>query len=177
MDYKTNSFTDQGGMILIDKDTFCEHIRLCEKAMYSLAFSIVRNDSDAGEIISESIYRAYRNLDTLKNEKSFKPWLLRIVHNTAVEMIRKNTKIIPMEEMVDISDDSPENDITTRFTVREAVNSLKQPYRTVVVLFYFENLSVSKIAQITSTNMVTIKKQLSRARQMLREILKEDFNV
>lgn len=58
----------------------------------------------------------------------------------------------------------------------EAVNSLKQPYRTVVVLFYYENLSVSKIAQITSTNMVTVKKQLSRARKMLREILKEDFN-
>ena len=58
-------------MILTDKDAFCEHIRLCENAMYSLAFSIVRNGSDAGEIISESIYRAYKNLDTLKNENSF----------------------------------------------------------------------------------------------------------
>ena len=176
MDYKTDGFTNRGGMILTDKDAFCEHIRLCEKAMYSLAFSIVRNDSDAGEIISESIYRAYKNLDTLKNENSFKPWILRIVHNTAVEMIRKNSKIIPMEETPDIPDDSPENDITIRLSVREAVNSLKQPYRTVVVLFYYENLSVSKIAQITSTNIGTVKKQLSRARKMLREILKEDFN-
>ena len=138
---------------MTDKDAFCEHIRLCENAMYSLAFSIVRNGSDAGEIISESIYRAYKNLDTLKNENSFKPWILRIVHNTAVEMIRKNSRIIPMEETPDIPDDSPENDITTSLTVREAVNSLKQPYRTVVVLFYYENLSVSKIAQITNTNV------------------------
>ena len=176
MDYKTNSFTGRGEIILIEKDAFCEHIRLCEKAMYSLAFSIVRNDSDAGEIISESIYRAYKNLDTLKNEISFKPWILRIVHNTAVETIRKNSKIIPMEEMPDIPDNSPEKDITARLTVREAVNCLKQPYRTVVVLFYYENLSVSKISQITSTNMGTVKKQLSRARKMLREALKEDFN-
>lgn len=50
-----------------------------------------------------------------------------------------------------------ENDITTSLTVREAVNSLKQPYRTVVVLFYYENLSVSKIAQITNTNVVAVK--------------------
>ena len=91
-------------------------------------------------------------------------------------MIRKNSRIIPMEETPDIPDDSPENDITTSLTVREAVNSLKQPYRTVVVLFYYENLSVSKIAQITNTNVVAVKKQLSRARKMLREILKEDFN-
>ncbi len=176
MDYKSDGFTDRGGMILTDKDAFCEHIRLCEKSMYSLALSIVRNDSDAGEIISESIYRAYKNLDTLKNENSFKPWILRIVHNTAVEMIRKNSKIISMGETPDIPDDSSENDITTRLTVFEAVNCLKQPYRTVVVLFYYENLSVSKIAQITNTNMGAVKKQLSRARNMLREILKEDFN-
>ena len=161
---------------MTDKDAFCKHIRLCENAMYSLAFSIVRNGSDAGEIISESIYRAYKNLDTLKNENSFKPWILRIVHNTAVETVRRNSKIIPMDETPDIFDDSPENDITIRLSVREAVNSLKQPYRTVVVLFYYENLSISKIAQITSTNTVTAKKQLSRARKMLRETLKEDFN-
>ena len=176
MDYKTDVFADRGVMILIDKDAFCEHIRLCEKAMYSLAFSIVRNDSDAGEIISESIYRAYKNLDTLKNENSFKPWMLRIVHNTAVEMIRKNSKIITSEETPNIPDDNPENEITARLTIREAVNSLKQPYRTVVVLFYYENLSVPKISQITGATSVAVKKQLSRARKMLREILKEGYN-
>ena len=161
---------------MTDKNEFCENIRLYEKSMYSLAFSIVKNNADAAEVISESILRAYKNIQTLKKADSFKPWILRIIHNTAVEMIRKNSKIIPMEETPDIPDDSPENDITIRLSVREAVNSLKQPYRTVVILFYYENLSVSKIAQITSTNIGTVKKQLSRARKMLREILKEDFN-
>ena len=162
---------------MTDKNEFCENIRLYEKSMYSLAFSIVKNNADAAEVISESILRAYKNIQTLKKADSFKPWILRIIHNTAVEMMRKNSKIIPMEETPDIPDDSPENDITIRLSVREAVNSLKQPYRTVVVLFYYENLSVSKIAQITNTNVVTVKKQLSRARKMLLEILKEDFNV
>ena len=161
---------------MTDKNEFCENIRLYEKSMYSLAFSIVKNNADAAEVISESILRAYKNIQTLKKADSFKPWILRIIHNTAVEMMRKNSKIIPMEETPDIPDDSPENDITIRLSVREAVNSLKQPYRTVVVLFYYENLSVSKIAQITSTNMPAVKKQLSRARKMLLEILKEDFN-
>ena len=176
MDYDTDSFAYRGGLILTDKDAFCENIRLCEKAMYSLAFSIVRNESDAGEIISESIYRAYKNLGTLKNENSFKPWILRIVHNTSVEMIRKNSKIIPTETTLDNTCDSNGEDITVKLAVRDAVESLKQPYRTVVVLFYYENLSVSKIAQITNTNTVAVKKQLSRARKMLREFFKEDFN-
>lgn len=160
---------------MTDKDEFCENIRLCERALYALAFSIVKNEADAGEVISESIYRAYKNLDTLKNKNSFKPWILRIVHNTAVEMIRKNSNMISIENMEEIAGGNSENEITTKLVLREAVEGLKQPYRTVVVLFYYENLSVSKIAQITSTNIVTVKKQLSRARQMLRESLKEDI--
>lgn len=162
---------------MTDKDEFCENIRLCEKAMYALAFSIVKNESDAGEVISESIYRAYKNLDSLKNKKSFKSWILRIVHNTAVELIRKDSKIIPMEEVEYADNIGADSGIITRLTLRDAVQSLKQPYQTVVVLFYYENLSVSKIANITSTNTAAVKKQLSRARQMLKEILKEDFKV
>lgn len=161
---------------MTDKDVFCENIRLCERAMYALAFSVVRNDSDAADVISESIYRAYRNLHTLKNDDSFKPWLLRIVHNTAVELIRKNSKIITVDEVPDIPSEGCEGDITVRLALRDAVNSLKLPYRTVVILFYYENLSIVKIAQITGSNVASVKKQLSRARSMLREILKEDFN-
>ena len=51
---------------MIDKDAFCEKITENEKAMYYLAFSVVKNDADAAEVLRESIYRAYQNLDTLK---------------------------------------------------------------------------------------------------------------
>ena len=75
---------------MTEKEEFCENVRACEKAMYALAFSVVKNESDAAEVISEAVYRAYKNLHTLQNKNSFKPWILRIVHNTAVEIIRKN---------------------------------------------------------------------------------------
>lgn len=160
---------------MTEKDKFCEYIQLYEKSMYALAFSIVKNESDAGEVISEAIYRAYKNRDSLKNNKAFQSWILRIVHNTAVEMIRKNSKIIPIEKIPDIPDSSTAHEITEKLALRSAVESLKQPYRTVIVLFYYENLSAFQIAQITSTNVVTVKKQLSRARKILLDILKEDF--
>ena len=69
---------------MIDKDTFCRLVRQNEKAMYSVSFSILSNESDAADAISEALYRAYKNLDTLKNEYAFKPWILRIVRNCAV---------------------------------------------------------------------------------------------
>ncbi len=160
---------------MTDKDVFVRHIRQYERIMYALAFSIVRNTADAAEVISESIYRAYKNLDALKKDASFKPWILRIVHNTAVEMIRKNEKITSVEAFTETGDDESENEIITKLALRAAVGQLPTPYRTVVVLFYFEDFSISEIAQITGVNGIAVRKQLSRARKMLREILQEDF--
>lgn len=159
---------------MTDKDTFCEQIRLQEKAMYALALSLVRNEADAAEVISEAIFRAYKNLDTLKNIQAFKPWILRIVHNTAVELIRKNSKFISLDE-AKIVFDSHENQIITSLSLKEAVQRLKQPYRTAVVLYYYEDLSLLQTARITNATIVTVKQRLSRARKQLREILKEDF--
>lgn len=161
---------------MTEKEEFCEQVRLYEKSMYNLAFSLVKNDSDAAEVISESLFRAYKNLDSLKNKKAFKSWILRIVHNTAVEMIRKNSKVIPIDTLEDAAEDSHENRVMTKLALKEAVEQLKQPYRTVVVLFYYEDIPLAKIAQITDTNVVCVKKQLSRARKMLQEALKGDFS-
>lgn len=143
--------------------------------MYSVAFSILSNESDAADAISESIYRAYKNLDTLNNIYSFKPWLLRIVRNCAVELVRSNKKLLSIDDF-EIEESSSENEIVTALTLRKAVDQLKQPYKEVVVLFYFEDLSIAQISKITGTSVVTAKQQLSRARKMLREMLMETFS-
>lgn len=160
---------------MIDMDSFCRLIKQNEKAMYSVAFSILSNESDAADAISESIYRAYKNLDTLNNIYSFKPWLLRIVRNCAVELVRSNKKLLSIDDF-EIEESSSENEIVTALTLRKAVDQLKQPYREVVVLFYFEDLSIAQISKITGTSVVTAKQQLSRARKMLREMLMETFS-
>lgn len=159
---------------MLDKDSFCDLIRLHEKSMYALAFSIVRNDTDAAEVISEAIYRAYKNLSSLKDIKSFKPWILKIVHNSAVDYIRKNTKIVSIDD-IEIHDDGVENEIIKTVSLREAVDSLSHPYRTVIVLYYYEDIPIAQIASITNTTVIAVKQRLSRARKQLREILKEDF--
>lgn len=161
--------------MVVDKEEFCDNVRQCERAMYTLAYSIVKNEADAGEIISESIFRAYKNINSLKKKESFKPWMLKIVHNTAVEMIRKNAKITTSDDTDRSVQEGHENNTTTRLIIREAISGLKQPYRTVVILFYYENFSITDIAKITGTNIIAVKQQLSRARKMLKEVLKEEF--
>ena len=159
---------------MIDKDTFCRLVRQNEKAMYSVSFSILSNESDAADAISEALYRAYKNLDTLKNEYAFKPWILRIVRNCAVELVRSNKNLLSIDD-VEVEESSGENDIVTALTLRKAVEQLKQPYKEVVVLYYYEDLSIAQISKITGSSVVTAKQQLSRARKMLRDMLMETF--
>lgn len=161
---------------MTEKDEFCENVRKYERAMYGLAFSIVKNEADAVDVVSESIIRAYTAYSGLRSRMAFKTWILRIVHNTAVELIRRNSRYVLADPADETADDFAEN-LTARMTVREAVSRMKQPYRTVTELFYFEEMSVLQIAGITRTSPLTVRKQLSRARKTLQETLKEDFSL
>lgn len=156
-------------------EEFCENVRHCQKAMYSLAFSILKNDFDAADAISETVLKAFSNINSLKNDKCFKTWILKILHNTCLEMINKNHPALDIDAQYYIEDTSI-SDTSENISLREAVESLKNPYRTVTILYYYEDFSIKDIAKITQCSIPAAKKQLSRARIMLKEILnKEDF--
>ena len=159
---------------MIDKEEFCNKIKQCEVSMYYLAYSIVKNKDDASDVINESILKAYEKLDKLKNEEVFKSWILRIVHNTAIELIRKNKDVINIEEVNNTLEVKESSDVETKLTLRDAINKLKNPYREVIILFYYEDFSTEKISKITNSNIITVRKQLSRARKQLKAILKEE---
>ncbi len=161
---------------LYTKEEFCENIRLYRDSMFALAFTIVRNEQDAADVVGEAVIRAYCNLHQLKNKHSFKPWVLTIVHNTALEMLRKRCVTVDIDEQWDLAEAPEKTDISTKLVLREAVEKLNQPYSTVVILYYYEEMSILEIAKITGASVVAVKKQLSRARKMLRKSLdKEDF--
>ena len=157
-------------------EVFSALIRENENSMYAVAYSVLKNDNDAADAIGESILRAYSSLDSLKNEKAFKPWLLKIIHNTCLETLRKRKITLDIDEQYDLADEKASEDHSTRLALRDAVESLRQPYRTVVVLYYYENMSIKEISLISGDSTQAVKKQLSRAREMLKNLIrKEDF--
>ena len=160
---------------MISKAEFCTNIKKYENTMYAVAYSVVKNEHDAGDAVGEAILKAYAHLDTLKNPDAFKAWILRIVHNEAVELIRKNTPTMDIEAANQVPLDDTETKRTEKMDLREAVKNLPQPYRTVITLYYYESLSMEDIASITGATALAVRKQLSRGRKRLRQMLKEDF--
>ncbi len=159
-----------------NREFFCDAIRMYEKDLYAVAFSIVKNEQDAADVIQESVLKAYSKLDTLRDREQVKPWILKIVHHTAISYLRSRAReqSFGEREETPCSDFSPDTD--TKLTVWAYVQQLKLPYRLVMILFYYQNYSVQEIARITGTPAPTVRQQLTRGRKMLaNRMKKEDF--
>lgn len=159
-----------------EKEYFCNCLQQCEKGMYALALGILKNENDVADVMQDTILKAYCNFHTLKDKNKFKQWIMTILHNTAIDYIykRQNSEDIENNDTL-YSNDNVSNS-ETKITVWQAVNKLKLPYRTVIILFYYEDYSIKQIAEITSTPSSNVRQQLSRGRKMLAKFLnKEDF--
>lgn len=159
-----------------EKEYFSECVRECETGMYTLAMGILKNETDVADVMQDAILKAYCNLEQLKDRKRFRPWMLSIVHNTAIEYIRKRKDVVDIESLQELASPEQTVDVETKFTVWEAIQKLNLPYRTAIILFYYEDYSVRQIAEVTHTSVIAAKQHLSRGRKMLAKLLhKEDF--
>ncbi|MBQ7918726.1 MAG: sigma-70 family RNA polymerase sigma factor [Lachnospiraceae bacterium] len=147
-----------------------EFVRLvsdAERSLYRVAKSILRNDEDCADAIQSAILNAFDKLDTLKQKKYFTTWLTRILINECYQIIRSRREQVSYEDYMEKQESPQENG-----EVYEAVMELEEIYRMPVVLYYIEGYSVKEVASILEISVSNVKVRLSRARNMLRDILK-----
>lgn len=77
------------------KDVFIKEVRDAEAMLYHISKSILKNDSDCGDAVQETILKAYEKLPTLKKEKYFRTWITRILINECKGILRKRKNVIP----------------------------------------------------------------------------------
>ena len=139
------------------------------EAMYRLAYTYVRNEEDALDIVQESVYKAIRNAGRVREEVYIQTWLWRIVMNTAVDFIRKNRKEVSLEEAPETGKEDRYQD----FDTLEALNILDEREKAVVVLRFFEEKKLDDIAGILNENTNTVKTILYRSLKKLKVELTE----
>lgn len=156
----------------MDKERFCSLVREHEKSMYAFAMSILKNSDDVADCLQEAILKAYTKLDSLKAEGKFKSWVMTIVHNCAIEIIRTKQNVIDISECEDMS--SNDADVSKKITVRDALDKLENPYRCVIFLFYYEQMPIKQIAKTTGTTEENVRTRLVRGRKMLAKTLDKE---
>lgn len=140
--------------------------------IYRLALSQTKSREHADDVVQETFLRYIRSDKKFESDEHIKAWLIRVTINCCKNVFTSSwaKKTVPLCE--DIVFDTEE-----KHDVYYAVLELPPKYRTVIHLFYYEDFSIADIAKYLNKNESTIKSQLSRGRNMLREKLKGAYNV
>ncbi|WP_404927016.1 RNA polymerase sigma factor [Mesorhizobium sp. ORM16] len=169
-----------------DSDAFRKIMKLNNQRLYRLARGMVRNDSEAEDIVQEAYVRAFTNLGTYRGDASLSTWLSRIVINEALGRLRKGRRTVAMPENSEAQiirfplnpSDDPERTMAQRqilALVERATDSLPDAYRAVFVARVIEGLSIEETADLLGVRPETVKTRLHRARALLRKALDDEI--
>jgi RNA polymerase sigma-70 factor, ECF subfamily len=138
-----------------------------------MAYLYLKNESDAIDIVHETLYKAYISIEKLKEPDYFSTWLMRILINTALDFNKKNKWIIPVEELERYGNDENTErlHVEERLDLVDAIARLEEKYKTVIILRYYNDLPIKEIAKILNCPEGTVKTNLHRAIQQLRTFL------
>ena len=161
-----------------DKEAFDSLYEEYKNVALRTAFLIVNNQTDSEDIVQEAFIKAYLHIRELKNEDGFRPWLFQIVTRTAWNMGKKKSKEVPDEDILLKADRLGKKNILDdliiseqSLLIRDIINKLDIKYRTVVVLYYYNQFSTREIAKITECLEGTVKSRLFGARKMIKNAL------
>ena len=131
---------------------------------YGLAYSYMKSEQDALDVVQESAYKAIRDCGQVKEQRYIGTWLYRIVVNTALDALRRRGREVALEEW-------QENSWQPSYAgleLWEILDRLDEKERTVVVLRYFHDLKLEDIAGILGENVNTVKARLYRTLKKMR---------
>lgn len=158
-----------------NKQAFITLIEQHKTQMYKTAKAILRNEEDVCDAIQEALISSYKNITSLKNEKYLKTWLMRITINKCYDIIEKNSSNNnKIEKAMCYVPQRETSNIVDKIDLNIALNSIDNDLKMVTVLYYYDDISVKDISDILGIPTGTVKSKLSRAREKLYELLKQE---
>lgn len=151
-----------------------EFARAVEKygdMVFRVAFSSLGRREDAEDAAQEALLKLWRSDKSFESEEHTRFWLIRVTVNECRRSARWYKRNVPVEEVPERAD-APESR-----ELLDTVMGLPEKLRVAAYLFYYEGYSTREIARLTSAPEATVRSRLSRARERLREILKEEENI
>jgi len=155
------------------QEIFAQLIKTNSRSMFRAARMLLDSDTDAEDAVGQAILSAWESWGKLRNPLAARSWLLKITVNCAKAQRRKQQKVVCMEN-ADREFLSQPAEIP--IDLWQAIRELPEDQRMVISLYYYEDMSVSQVAQVLNIPPGTVKSRLARGRRRLGEMLKEDYN-
>ena len=160
-----------------------EKIKVYGPRLFGLCMTLCRNQHDAWDLYQETWLRAYERQNQYDSSRTYEGWITAICVNRYRDYLRR-LKIAPFfdlfsttEEKDMVINEVPEKEKEDFREVREAVNELPEKFREAVILFYFEDKDIKRTAEIMGVPVGTVKTRLMKARKLLKEVLKDEWDI
>ncbi len=166
-----------------DREAFHWVVNQYKDMVYTLCLRMLTDEEDARDAAQEVFVKAYRSIASFQEKSKFSTWIYRIAYNHCISEIRKKVKVI------DLVDELPDNDESsgdvngleilsreerTRY-LQMAVEALPETDAVVVTLFYYDELSLEEIAEVTGLTSSNIRIKLHRSRKKMYKVLSEQL--
>ena len=142
--------------------------------LYKVGMSILKNEEDVCDASQEALLSAYKNLEKLEKEEYFSTWMIRIMINKCYDIINKNKKIVYLNQKLEQEEDLYYDNYKEESVVEKSLNQIDNDLRMVALIYYYNDFPISKIAEICSIPEGTVKSRLSRCRDKLYTLIKEE---
>ena len=149
------------------KAEFAERIVALEDTLYRVSFSLLPNRYDQEDAVQECIKNALQKRETLREERFFSTWVIRILINECYSLLRKGKREVPTEDIAPYLPDDGDGE------VMEALMRLEVKLRLPIILSYVEGYTIREIARMLRVPENTIKSRMARGRKLARDILDE----
>lgn len=145
-----------------DPDAFVSLMQLQAQNMYRIALAILLNDEDAADAIQDTILTCWEKIATLREERFFRTWMTRILIHKCYDLRNTRRTYADWDEIQEPAAEDHYN-----LELKEALASLDEKYRVVMILFYAEGYKTDEIARLLQIPKSTVQTRLQRGREKL----------
>lgn len=146
-------------------------VRKYADLVYRVAYTILKNKSDAEDIFQDVFMKVCTENISFMSEEHEKAWLIKVTKNKCLDFLKKSCN----KNKEELDENLVKEESNSNQYVVDEVMKLPEKYRVIIYLFYFEGYKISEMSQILEINESTIKSQLVKARELLKESLREEF--
>lgn len=150
-----------------DTDAFIQLIEENKTALYKVAKSYLKNEEDVADAMQDTILSAFEHIGELKTVSYFKTWLTRILINHCTDIVRRQRRMVSMEEAEEPAGNLVESD----YEFYELLRELPEKDRIIFLLYYGEGFNTREISEILEWNENTVRSRLQRGRKKLEQVL------
>lgn len=161
-----------------NKEFYAEIVNRYQDKLMKYATYLINNEDKAADVVQEALIKAFINLNGFNTNKKFSSWIYRIVHNEAMNAVKRYHKEVPIEKNMDWSGNANLEEEFDKKQIQEmaqkCLNEIPIKYSEPLVLYFMEDYSYEDISDILRLPMGTVATRINRAKALMKNICQKN---